>query len=127
MGIGLGRRTNASTPSAYNILRKPNPPTGVNIDANTYIVKRRTGQMDAVPTCRRLIDHTFLYRIHTAPRGGIGTRKTNVLTAICKLEALIGNADALIYTIWTGMAKTTVNHIPTVQPCSRRQCTIPDK
>ena len=102
--------------STNHVLSEPNPAIGSNVDAYANPVEGRTGQVNAMPACWRLVDHAFLYSIDSVPRRWIGSREGDVLAAIAKArESLIGDTRALVEPIGAGMAEAAVNHIPTVQ------------
>jgi len=124
MGSKIGRRTKNL---AYDILGKPYPAARIDVDANAYVMERRAGQVNAVPACWRLIYHALLYCVDTVPRSWIWAREANVLAAVCKLKAFVGDANTLIYAIRASVAESTMNHIPTMQPCPGCERTVPDK
>ena len=76
----------------------------------------------------RLIDHALLYAVYTGPGCWIGACQADILAAIGKArETFVGDACTLIKSIGTGMAETTVNHVPTMQACTPGKCIIPNK
>src|SRR5947209_20106493 len=89
-------------------------------------MQRCAGQVNAMPACRRLINHTLLHRIDVAP-GGIGwTRQPDALAAVRETrESLIRDARTLIFTGGTGMAEAAMLHIPAMQPRTRGQRVVP--
>ena len=124
----MGRRAHTSTTSAYHILGKPHPAVEIDIDTNPYVMERSAGQVDAVPACGRLIYHALLYRIDTGPGSRVWSCTTDVLTAIREvLKTLVGDANALIQSIGTGVAEAAMNHVPAMQSCASGKRVVPDK
>ena len=112
---------------AYDVFGEPDPASGVDVDADANVVEGSAGQVDAVPAGGRLVDHAFLYGVDAAPGGWIGAREANTLAAVCKLEAFVGDADALIYAIWAGMAEATMHHVPAMQASASGEGAVPNK
>src|SRR5689334_11087502 len=82
--------------------------------------------MDAMPPCWWLIHHRLLNFRDTLPGGGEWTGIADVFTTIAiTREALCRDAVTLRFSIWTGMAETTMKHIPTMQAGTSGQGLIP--
>ena len=114
--------------SADHVLSEPDPTPGIDEDADTDLVERRTGQVNAVSSRWRLVDHALLDGVNAAPGCWIRPGKADVLATIREVgEALIGNALVLRASIRAGMDEAAMDHIPAVQPCSTYQRVIPDK
>src|SRR5579859_756703 len=115
---GEERRSKLSL--AYHVLGEPEPTSRIHDKANAYTMQRGAGQVDAMPACRRLVDHALLYIIYAAPWRGIGTCQANTLAAIRKArETFVSDAHTLVKSIGAGMAKTAMDHVPAMQTRSR--------
>src|SRR5438552_3855270 len=80
----------------HQILSKPDIPGRININTNSYTIEGRTGQVNAMPACRRFVDHALLNTVHPVISSGVWPGPTDAFAAIgiaCK--ALIGDALAL--------------------------------
>ena len=79
-------------------------------------MERGAGQVNIMPASWPLVHHTLLDIVNAAPGCWIGSGKTNILAAICKAgEAFVGDAGALVESVWAGMAEAAVYHVPTVE------------
>ena len=79
-------------------------------------MERGAGQVNIMPASWPLVHHTLLDIVNAAPGCRIRSGKTNILAAICKAgEAFIGDAGALVESVWAGMAEAAVYHVPTVE------------
>ena len=113
---------------AHHVFGEPDPASSIHHDSDAYTMQRGARQVDAVPACWRLIDHTLLYAVYTVPYCWIGACQANTLTAICKArETFIGDACTLIKSIGTGMAETAMDHVPGMQACTAREGSAPHK
>ena len=113
---------------ADHVFGEPDPASSIHHDSDAYAMQRGARQVDAVPACWRLIDHALLYAVYPAPCCWIGACQANTLTAIGKAgETFVGDACTLIKSVGTGVAETTVNHVPTMQSCTPGKCIIPNK
>ena len=113
---------------AHHVFGEPDPASGIHHDSDAYTMQRGARQVDAVPACWRLIDHALLYAVYTGPGCWIGACQADILAAIGEArETFVGDACALIKSIGTGMAETTVNHVPAMQSCTPGKCIIPNK
>ena len=114
--------------SAHQILSEPDPARRIDIDAHTDPVERSTGQVDAMPACWRLIDHTLLHEIDVLPLRWVWPRKANALAAVrIANEAFISDTLALCAPVGAGMAEATVIHVPAMQARSPCQRIVPGK
>ena len=113
---------------AHHVFGEPDPASGIHHDSDAYTMQRGARQVDAVPACWRLIDHALLYPVYPVPCCWIGACQANILAAIGKTcETFIGDACTLFKSVGTGMAETTVNHVPTMQACTPGKCVIPNE
>ena len=112
----------------YHVFGEPDPPSGIDDDADTYTVEGGTRQVDAVPTGGRLVPHALLDVIHAAPGSGIGAGQTDILAAISVTgETFVRDTHTLVFPIWAGMTEAAVNHVPAMQACAPGQRVIPDE
>ena len=113
---------------AHHVFGEPDPASGIHHDSDAYTVQRGACQVNAVPACWRLIDHALLYTVYPVPRCWIGACQANALATVGKAsETFISDACTLIKSIGTGMAETTVNHVPAMQSCTAGKRKIPNK
>src|SRR5450755_2825321 len=90
--------------------------------------------MDAMPASWtiRLIYHAFLNRTNLGffiCQGTIAPSRGNSLPTIVVVGKFVSNTHTSksVIPIRAGMAEPTVVHIPTVQTCAIRQCSVPGK
>src|SRR5437763_8044392 len=113
---------------AHLVLCEPDPAFSIHHDSDAHTMQRGACQVDAVPACWGLIDHTLLYAVYPGPGCWIGACQADILAAIGKArEPFVGDACTLIKSIGTGMAESTVNHVPAVQSCTSGKCIVPNK
>lgn len=112
----------------HQIFSKPEIPRRIDINAHADAMKGDAGQVNAMPTRRRLVDHALLHAMHTRVRCWKWSSPADAFATVAITgEALVGDALALGAAIGTGVAKTTVEHVPTVQPRTTGQRCIPAK
>ena len=98
---------------AYHIFTEPDPSAGIDIDADADTMQGSAEKVDTVPASKRLVSHTFLHGINTAPGGRIGSCQADTFSAVAQAsEAFIGNTLIRRAAIWASMAEAAVRHIP---------------
>jgi len=112
---------------AHDVFGEPDPAARVDVDADTDMMQRGTGQVNIMPAGWPLVNHTFLHGVDVGP-GWIGwSGQPDAFAAVGEGETLIGDARTLVQAVGAGMAKSAVIHIPTVQTRSTSQHRIPDE
>src|SRR5947209_3488891 len=110
MGGEVGRGTNVSAPSTHKILRKPDIALSIDIDADANFVEPGAGQINAVPTRRRLINHTFLNSVCAVIWCWVWTCISDTFaTHSIVSEAFIGDALAERAPIGAGVAEAAMD------------------